>query len=258
MCDCRLCLWYTFNSEPEDGTAESLGRFLGCSVLLVFHFLWDVTWVCLTSQAQTHLTPLLWASSGQRIRHKEEPHSQFQSLCMTVVSPRRSWESWCSLQQKRLGGQPINVTHSQGLLLHSVPYGSSSSLLPPILQCIPALTMILSLQAPLPWSPSWPAPSLLEHEQGGFLLHHLQVWQRKSPQQVRETHTHSLLLLTETTPSSAYGVCRGVVGLSPLHKEAAKGENSEAFSSMNSMLPLLSTWTITFDFSRALYVAQFM
>lgn len=162
------------------------------------------------------------------------------------------------LVQKRLGGQPINVTHSQGLLLHSVPYGSSSSLLPPILQCIPALTMILSLQAPLPWSPSWPAPSLLEHEQGGFLLHHLQVWQRKSPQQVRETHTHSLLLLTETTPSSAYGVCRGVVGLSPLHKEAAKGENSEAFSSMNSMLPLLSTWTITFDFSRALYVAQFM
>lgn len=113
------------------------------------------------------------------------------------------------------------------------------------LQCIPILTMILSLQAPLPWSLPWPAPSLLEHEEDGFLLHHLQVWQRKSPKQIRETRTHSLLLLTVS------GICRRALGLSQSHKEVARSENSVVFSSMNSVLPLLSTWMITFDFSQA-------
>lgn len=70
----------------------------------------------------------------------------------------------------------------------------------------------------------------------------------KPPKQVRETGTHSLLLLT------AYGIYRRALQLSKSYKEAARGENSEAFSSMNSVLPLLSTWMITFDFSKAPYL----
>lgn len=77
-----------------------------------------------------------------------------------------------------------------------------------------------SHHAPLPpgialaWSPSRPAPSLLEHNQGGLFCHHLEVRQRKFPEQVRETQTHSPLLPPVTSPSSSHGTCREALGLS--------------------------------------------
>lgn len=239
MCDCRLYLWYTLKSQTEDRIAESLGRFSGYSLLLVFQFLWNVT----QPGPDSSCPSLHWASSGQRIPHKG---SQCQSLWVIVVSPRRSWEKWLSEAEKAWGSSPLMwLTPRESFSIES-HMDLLPLFFPPPLQCIPILTMLLRLQAPLPWSPSWPAPSLLGHEEGGSLLHHLQVWQRKSPKQVRETWVHSLLLGQLMASAGGLWVCPSS------HKEAARSENSKAFSSMNSVLPLLSTWTITFDFSKAL------
>lgn len=93
-------MWYTLKSQTEDRIAESLGRFSGCSVLLVFQFLWNVT----QPGPGSSCPRVLWASSGQRISHKG---SQFQSLWVIVVSPRRSWERWLSEAEKAWGSSPL-------------------------------------------------------------------------------------------------------------------------------------------------------
>lgn len=87
-------------------------------------------------------------------------------------------------------------------------------------------------------------------------------------------HLYSLPL-PETSPCSAHSICRGGLGLSqyllsvvcilggaaqgtaPSHTAAARDENSRVFSSLNSEVPLLSTWTIRSEFSKALYLGKF-
>lgn len=99
-------------------------------------------------------------------------------------------------------------------------------------------------------------------------------YNRKFPEQVRETETHSPLLPPVTSPSSAHGICREALGLSryllsmvcilggstkhsPVTHSSCKEVKTQGLFPLNSTVPLLSTWMIRSDFSKALYLAKF-
>lgn len=139
----------------------------------VFSVPLDGILLCLPSQSQTHPTPLLWAPSDHRGAHKSQLCSQSQAFCV-IGDGERAGTAW---SREGLGGTPP-------VLLAASESPSPSRL---ILFCfLPSshhpLVQSHSHHAPLPpgiplpWSPPWPAPSLLEHSQGGLFSHHLEVW----------------------------------------------------------------------------------